>query len=166
MTKMDPAHADTGSAQPVRMATDAAVDILVGHRIMTISTVRPDGWPQSTIVGYVNKGLSLYFVIFRSSQKFANISKDERVSIAIAEEPRALTEAKAVYAGARAVEVLEESERVHAWELLTARHPNLAPYDIPDPAVTAMMRADCLHVTVVDYTKGAGHSEAFDVATG
>lgn len=166
MTKTDSAHADEGPARPVPMATDAAVDILAGHRIMTISTVRPDGWPQSTIVGYVNEGLSLYFVIFRSSQKFANISKDDRISIAIAEEPRALAEAKAVYAGARAAEVLEEGERAHAWDLLTARHPNLAPYDIPDPTVTAMMRADCLHVTVVDYTKGAGHTEAFDVATG
>ena len=28
--------------------------LLDGHRIMTISTLRPDGWPQATTVGYVS----------------------------------------------------------------------------------------------------------------
>lgn len=144
---------------------DAAVQILNEHRIMAVSTLRPDGWPQSTIVGYANDGLSLYFVIMRSSQKLANIQKDDRVSVAVGKEPWILSEAKAVFAGARAVELTEEAERDHAWELLNRRHPNLAPYDVPDPAVTAMMRADCRHVSVVDFTKGVGHTEAFDIGS-
>ena len=37
-----------------------ALDILDSNRIMTIATVRPDGW-------------SLYFPIYPNSQKFANI---------------------------------------------------------------------------------------------
>ena len=32
------------------------------HRAMTIATLRPDGWPQATTVGYVNEGLTLYFL--------------------------------------------------------------------------------------------------------
>ena len=31
-------------------------------RIMTIVTLRPDGWPQATTVGYVNEGFTLYFL--------------------------------------------------------------------------------------------------------
>lgn len=31
------------------------------HRIMTIATLRQDGWPQATTVGYGNDGLTLYF---------------------------------------------------------------------------------------------------------
>ncbi len=31
--------------------------ILDQHRIMTVATLRPDGWPQATTVGYVNEGL-------------------------------------------------------------------------------------------------------------
>ena len=84
---------------------DNAVRILDSHRIMAISTVRPDGWPQTTIVGYANDGLAIYFIIFRSSQKFANIQHDDRVSIAVGEEPRDLRNLKAVYAGAHAIEV-------------------------------------------------------------
>ena len=38
------------------------VEILDRERIMTLATVRPDGWPQATTVGYVNDGLSLYFL--------------------------------------------------------------------------------------------------------
>ena len=34
--------------------------LLEEHRIMTIATLRPDGWPQATTVGYVNEGLTLY----------------------------------------------------------------------------------------------------------
>ena len=32
--------------------------LLDQHRIMTIATLRPDGWPQATTVGYANDGLS------------------------------------------------------------------------------------------------------------
>jgi hypothetical protein len=81
-------------------AVGEAINILQAHRIMAISTIRPDGWPQTTIVGYANEGLSLYFMILRSSQKYSNISRDDRVSIAVGDEPAHLHEAKAVFAGA------------------------------------------------------------------
>jgi nitroimidazol reductase NimA-like FMN-containing flavoprotein (pyridoxamine 5'-phosphate oxidase superfamily) len=38
------------------------LSLLDQHRIMTIATVRPDGWPQATTVGYVSDGLDLYFL--------------------------------------------------------------------------------------------------------
>jgi hypothetical protein len=53
------------------------------HRIMSISTNRPDGWPQTTVVGYVNDGFLLYCLVPRNSQKYANVLRDPRVSIAI-----------------------------------------------------------------------------------
>lgn len=140
---------------------EGATQILDSNRIMAISTVRPDGWPQTTIVGYANDGLVLYFLIFRSSQKLANIRHDNRVSIAVGGEPKDMREAKAVYAGARASEVVEPKVREHAWRLLTDRHPNLADFDLPGSTEAALMRADCRHVSVLDYSKGFGHIEAF-----
>jgi nitroimidazol reductase NimA-like FMN-containing flavoprotein (pyridoxamine 5'-phosphate oxidase superfamily) len=56
-----------------------AITILDANRIMTIATVRPDGWPQTTMVGYANEGWRVYFLIYRTSQKFENISRDNRV---------------------------------------------------------------------------------------
>ena len=50
-----------------------AIDILNRQRLMAISTLRPDGWPQTTMVSYANEGLLLYFIVSRASQKFANV---------------------------------------------------------------------------------------------
>src|SRR6266702_1282809 len=57
--------------------------LLDQHRIMTIATLRPDGWPQATTVGYANDGLTLYFLCGPESQKAANLARDDRVSLTI-----------------------------------------------------------------------------------
>ncbi|HXG80922.1 MAG TPA: pyridoxamine 5'-phosphate oxidase family protein [Sphingomicrobium sp.] len=139
------------------------IEILDAHRMMAISTVRPDGWPQTTMVGYANQGWTLYFLIFRDSQKFANIGHDDRVAIAVSAEASFLGEIKAVYAGAHAREVTDPAERSRAWQLLLARHPNLGDFGLPDSAATALMRADCKYVSVLDYSKGIGHAEELTV---
>lgn len=139
---------------------ETAAHILSSHRTMALSTIRPDGWPQTTIVGYANAGPVVYFVILRSSQKFANISHDDRVSLAVGDEPPDIRLAQAVYASARASEVTDSTELDRAWRLLQQRHPNLIGNPSPDKTVAAIMRADCQHLSVLDYTKGLGHSES------
>ena len=136
-----------------------AVAILNAHRTMAISTVRPDGWPQTTIVGYANEGFDVFFLIFRSSQKYANIQHDDRISIAIGDEPTSLQELTAVYAGARAREVTDPKQREYAWRLLVRRHPNLADFKVPDFTKTALMLASCKHVSTLDFTQSLGHVE-------
>lgn len=142
---------------------EPAIEILDSHRQMAISTVRPDGWPQTTIVGYANSGWTVYFLIFRASQKFANISLDDRVSIAVSGDTGSLGEIKAVFAGAHAAEVTDPHERDRAWDLLTQRHPNLGDFGLPDDSETALMQATCKYVSIVDYSKGIGHTEAMTV---
>lgn len=136
-----------------------AIEILNDHRQMAISTVRPDGWPQTTIVGYANDGWDVYFLIFRDSQKFTNISRDDRVSLAVSGDASSLGQIKAAYAGAHAGEVTDQAERARAWKLMMERHPNLADFGAPDDSETALMRARCRYVSVLDYSKGIGHSE-------
>ena len=140
-----------------------AVAILDEHRIMTIATLRPDGWPQATIVGYANDGLLLYFLISRHSQKLANISSDGRVAVSIGSEAAKLEDTTAVYAGAKASEVTDEAQREHAWKLLMDRHPNLADYLLPSKDDAAMMRAVCCYVSVLDFSQGIGHADSFNV---
>jgi hypothetical protein len=41
---------------------------------MGIATIRPDGWPQTTTVGYANAGLTLYFLCAKDSQKAASLA--------------------------------------------------------------------------------------------
>lgn len=137
----------------------SAIKILNRHRIMAISTLRPDGWPQTTIVGYANRGWEIFFMIFRSGQKFANIQRDGRVSIAVGDEPSEINQLEAVYAGAHAVEVSDAAERTEAWRQLMQRHPSLAGFQIPDAGEGVIMRARCKYVSVLDYSQGPGHRE-------
>lgn len=133
---------------------EKAVSILDERRIMTVATIRPDGWPQTTIVGYANDGLTIYFLVERTSQKFSNIERDDRISVAIGEEPRDPRHVRAVYAAAHAKEVTDPAQRELAWGLLMQRHPNLRDYELPDPSLAAMMRADCQHVSALDFIMG------------
>lgn len=57
--------------------------LLDDHRIMTVATLRPDGWPQATTVGYVNRAMAVYFLCALDSQKAANLARDDRVSLTI-----------------------------------------------------------------------------------
>jgi nitroimidazol reductase NimA-like FMN-containing flavoprotein (pyridoxamine 5'-phosphate oxidase superfamily) len=143
-----------------------AVEILNSHRTMAISTLRSDGWPQTTFVGYANEGLTLFFLIFRSSQKLANIRRDMRVSLAVGGDAREISQLTAVYAAAHAIEVTDMRERARAWGLLESRHPNLVHFELPDRSEAAMMKAECQHVTVLDYRVAPGHTEELSVSEG
>lgn len=137
-----------------------ALTILDANRLMTIATVRPDGWPQATIVGYANDGFRIYFLVYRNSQKFANIAKDKRVALTIGEEPPSLEQIKAVYAGCEVREVTDLGERSRAWMVLAKRHPNLTDLAPPEATEVATMVAECRYVSVLDYSQGLGHTES------
>lgn len=140
-----------------------AIEILNANMTMAVSTLRPDGWPQTTIVGYANEGWSVYFLILKNSQKYANIRHDDRISFAVASETTDLHKHKAVYVGAHATELTNEDERERVWRLLVERHSNLAGFERPNPTVTALMHAKCEHVSVLDYSIALGHTEALTV---
>ncbi len=65
--------------------------LLDQHRIMTVATLRPDGWPQATTVGYVNEGLTLYFLCGLDSQKAKNLARDNRISLTIRVTPTVIS---------------------------------------------------------------------------
>ena len=136
-----------------------ALEILGRNRIMAVATNRRDGWPQATIVGYANDGLLIYFLVSRLSQKFANIARDDRVSIAIGgdfEDPHDL---RGLSIAAYASEVTDADQRRHAFELLKSRRAALAQFPEPDFRKAALMRARCSIITVSDYSQGFGHAD-------
>ena len=143
-----------------------AVEILNQNRLVALSTVRPDGWPQTTFVSYANDGLLLYFVISRQSQKFANIQKDDRVSLAVGRDFYDPSTVKAVSIAAHASEVTDATQRKRAVELLLGRHPGLQRLEAPAPSHSAVMRAYPAIVTILDYSKGFGHVDVLTVSPG
>src|SRR5262250_955115 len=86
------------------------LNLLNEHRIMTIATLRPDGWPQATTVGYVNEGMTLWFLCGRESQKADNLARDNRVSITIDHDTPDLMAITGLSMAARAHRVTDRAE--------------------------------------------------------
>lgn len=143
-----------------------AIEILDQNRLMALSTLRADGWPQTTFVGYANEGLLLYFVVSRASQKFANIQKDDRVSLVVGRDFHDPSTIKALSIAAHASEVPDATQGKRAVELLLERHPGLRKLEPPEPAHSAVMRAYPEIITILDYSKGFGHSDVLTVSPG
>lgn len=110
--------------------------LLDQHRIMTIATLRPDGWPQATTVGYANEGLTLYFLCGLDSQKAANLARDDRVSLTIDHDSAHLMEITGLSMAARAQAVVESAEAEKAMRLLMSKYPQQDP--LPSDALRAM----------------------------
>jgi nitroimidazol reductase NimA-like FMN-containing flavoprotein (pyridoxamine 5'-phosphate oxidase superfamily) len=132
------------------------LELLEENRVMCVATLRPDGWPQATMVGYVHDDLTLYFAVARISQKLANIEREPRISIALGHDrPGRL---RGLSMAARAAEVNELAEIRHLNELMLARYPGQAMFS-PRETSSAVLRATPELISVIDLPKGPGEPE-------
>ena len=131
------------------------------HRIMTIATLRPDGWPQATTVGYANEGLSLYFLCAPDGQKAANLARDDRVSLTIDRDTPQVMEITGLSMAARAQVVTDPAEAEKALRLLMQKYPqqNSIPLPMPTPADVRIFRVTPMVISVLDYSKGFAHTD-------
>ena len=142
------------------------LDLLDQHRIMTIATVRPDGWPQATTVGYVNDGLALYFLCGLDSQKAANIAADDRVSLTIDHDAPQLMEITGLSMAARARHVTDRQEAERVLAKLPEKYPPQTsfPGPMPGPEDVRIFRLTPIVISVLDYAKGFGHTDLVSCA--
>jgi nitroimidazol reductase NimA-like FMN-containing flavoprotein (pyridoxamine 5'-phosphate oxidase superfamily) len=140
------------------------IELLDRHRIMTIATNRPDGWPQATVVGYANDGLIIYCVVARDGQKYANIVGDPRVSLAIANDYPQPLQIKGLSIAARAEVTTDAGEREHVQELLLKRYPEYKIMPPPDPTAMPLLRITPEVISLLDYSKGFGHTDLLKVS--
>jgi nitroimidazol reductase NimA-like FMN-containing flavoprotein (pyridoxamine 5'-phosphate oxidase superfamily) len=134
--------------------------LLNEHRIMTIATLRPDGWPQATTVGYASEGLTLYFLCGPTSQKAANLARDDRVSLTIDHDTPQVMEITGLSMAARAQVVVDPAEAEKALRLLMLKYPEQSvPLPMPTPADIRIFRAIPVVVSVLDYSRGFAHTD-------
>lgn len=137
--------------------------LLESHRIMTIATLRPDGWPQATTVGYVNEGLTLWFLCGLESQKARNLGLDNRVSITIDHDTPDIMSISGLSMAARAHRVTDRAEAQKVIGMLPLKYPETppssAPMKLPAPEEVALFRVVPEVVSVLDYTKGFAHTD-------
>jgi nitroimidazol reductase NimA-like FMN-containing flavoprotein (pyridoxamine 5'-phosphate oxidase superfamily) len=135
--------------------------LLDQHRIMTIATLRPDGWPQATTVGYVNEGLTLYFLRGLDSQKAANLARDDRVSLTIDHDTPQVMEITGLSMAARAQPVLDRAEAEKVLHMLPQKYPEQVNFPLSMPTVdqVRIFRVTPIVISVLDYAKGFGHTD-------
>jgi nitroimidazol reductase NimA-like FMN-containing flavoprotein (pyridoxamine 5'-phosphate oxidase superfamily) len=135
--------------------------LLDEHRIMTLATLRPDGWPQATTVGYVNEGLTLYFLCGRDSQKAANLARDNRVSVTIDHDTADLMAITGLSMAARATAVSDREEAAKVLRMLPLKYPEqiALPVPMPTPDDVSIFRLTPTVISVLDYSKGFGHTD-------
>jgi len=133
--------------------------LLNQHRLMVIATNRPDGWPQATTVGYVDDGLTIYFLCSPQSQKAANLARDNRISLTIdhdVSDPKAIA---GLSMAAQAQPVTDPTETAKALKLLGTRYPVYAAFPMPKPEEIAVYRVVPKVISFLDYSEGFGHSD-------
>lgn len=136
------------------------LDLLARHRKMTIATLRPDGWPQATTVGYGNDGLTLYFLCGPDSQKATNLARDDRVSLTIDDDTGQVMAIEGLSMAARAQVVTDPREAEKAMGLMMQRYPpQEVPLPTPNAAQLRIFRVVPIVISVLDYSKGFGHTD-------
>ena len=138
------------------------ISVLDGHRTMSLATLRPDGWPQATAVGYANEGLTLYFLCGLDSQKAKNLAHDNRVSLTINNDPEQVLGITGVSMAARAEPLTDPAEGRRVLGLLLARYPQQQaemPGPMPGPEDIRLVRLTPTIISLIDYSKGFGHTE-------
>jgi nitroimidazol reductase NimA-like FMN-containing flavoprotein (pyridoxamine 5'-phosphate oxidase superfamily) len=139
------------------------VALLDRHRVMTVATLRPDGWPQATTVGYVSQGMTLWFLCGLDSQKAANLTQDNRVSITIDHDTPDVMAITGLSMAARAHRVTDLAEAQKVLGLLPLKYAQSGyagpPMPMPKPEEVALFRVVPEVVSVLDYTKGFGHTD-------
>jgi len=135
--------------------------LLEQHRIMTVATLRPDGWPQATTVGYVNEGLTLYFLCGLDSQKAKNLAQDDRLSLTIDHDTADLMAITGLSMAARAHAVDDRAEAEKVLRMLPLKYPEARPLPMkmPSPDEVRLFRVTPSVISVLDYSKGFGHTD-------
>jgi len=136
--------------------------ILDDNRTLTLATLRADGWPQATIVGYAHDDLTLYLVVSRQSQKLANLRRDPRASLAVGHPQETGREVRGLSMAARIeeVEAPDEIERLN--ELVAARYPKVLVF-APRTASSAVLRARPQLISLVDDAEGLSQPVLLEV---
>ena len=136
------------------------LSVLDSRHLMALATNRPDGWPQVTLANYFRQEQALYFVVATDSQKFANITRDPRVSIAIG-GGAAGSCSLSMSANATEVRDFELIKRLNRTIQALPPESGFTPH--PGTNSVAMLEAQPQIITLVDYETPPGRREVLTV---
>jgi len=130
---------------------------------MTIATIRPDGFPQATVVAFVHNDLRIYFSASPNAQKAHNIAACDKVSLTITRPYTRWDEIEGLSVGGHAARLEDPEELAQASKLILDRYPEVAEVMPNEPAGMTLFRVDPVVISILDYSRGFGHTELIEV---
>ena len=134
------------------------LDVLDRQHLMTLATIRSDGYPQATMVNYIHDGLTLYFATDATSQKAGNIKANAKVSVAITSETADFYKLRGLSLSGLAKRVAGKQRAEELCVRLFRRLPQSRRFVPEDPKQLAVFEIEPVVFSLVDYTSGFGTS--------
>ena len=132
------------------------LEVLRRQHIMTIATIRPDGYPQATTVNYIHDDLILYFATGATSQKAGNIKLNNKVSVAIVDRAQDFYKLRGLSMSGTAARVQEKEKAEELVVRLFRRLPQSRQLVPEDPKELAVYTIGPVAIALVDYASGFG----------
>ncbi|HXJ02078.1 MAG TPA: pyridoxamine 5'-phosphate oxidase family protein [Micropepsaceae bacterium] len=145
------------------------LDVLANAKDLTIATIREDGYPQATVVSFANDGFTLYFGCGDQSQKAKNIARNNKVSVTVTCDYHGWDEIQGISLGGIAEPVTDPKEIAQAARLMLIKFPQILKHLPPDVTGvtdikgTSFYRVTPKVISLLDYTKGFGHTDLVTV---
>jgi len=141
---------------------DFVLDILQSHKLLTLATIREDGYPQANSVSYANDGLTLYFLTDATASKVKNIAHSDKVSLTVDKEYEDWSKIKGVSMAATAEVMTNPQEIEKAMGLLAQKFPLLL--EMPEPEeLPAVIKITPSIISVLNYEIEFGHTDLVEV---
>ncbi len=139
------------------------LDVLKSQHLMALATVRPDGYPQATMVNYIHDELILYFAADAASQKAGNIKINAKVSIAIASETTDFCKLRGLSLAGLAKRVADKQRAEELRLRLFRRLPQSRRFVPEDPNQLAVFEVEPVAISLIDYASGFGTSHLLEL---
>lgn len=141
--------------------------LLAATHDLTLATLRPDGYPQATVVSFVHDDLTLYAGIGLDSQKAHNIRQHDKVSATVTPPYADWQHIRGLSLAGRAAIVADADETAHAADLMLFRFPQLRQLLQAGGSANwpgaVFVRITPSVISVLDYEQGFGHTELYQV---
>lgn len=139
-----------------------AVSYLSGHLYANLATVSADNrqQPHASTIAYISDGLSLYFATSAKTEKARNITANPRVSLTVDHDEPDWTKITGLQIEGEA-EILTPDKAA----AVVPRYLEKFPYakTLPPNPDSRFIRIVPKRVWLIDYRKGFGHRDYFEV---
>lgn len=154
--------------QQLRSETlELAKNILANANELTLATVRGDGSPHASTVNFASDNLTLYAAISIDGGKAHDLNGEARVALTVSAPYVTWSDIQGMSIEGHAAFITDPEELSLASALLLLKLPDYAriikdPHVLPWPGMI-FIRITPEKVSLLDYTRGFGHTDAFDL---